>query len=53
MRFCEIFIQKGNKAEVSANITAGYRTTGFYPINSSVIIDANLASSLLTHSEDA
>ena len=38
---------------MSANITAGYRATGFYPINPSFITDATFAPSLLTHSENA
>ena len=38
-----------NKADMSANITAGYRATGFYPINPSVITDTKFSPSLLTH----
>jgi len=53
LRFGDIFIETPDKADMSANITAGYLATGVYPINLSVIIDATFAPSLLTHSEDA
>ena len=36
-----------------ANITAGYRATGVYPINNSVIPDATFAPIQLTQSDDA
>jgi len=35
------------------NITAGYRATGVYPINPSLVPDATFAPILLTHSDDA
>jgi hypothetical protein len=52
-RFGEIFIDTWANLAMSANITAGYRVIGVYPINPSVITDATFASSLLTHSQDA
>jgi hypothetical protein len=53
LRFCEIFFETEDKADMSANITTGYRATGTYPINPSVIIDVTFAPSLLTLSENA
>ena len=51
-RYGEIFIETRDKADMSVNITAGYRATGISPINPSFITDATFAPSL-THSEDA
>jgi hypothetical protein len=53
LRLSEICIETGDKAAMSANITAGYRANGVYHINPSVIPDATFAPSLLTNSEDA
>ena len=52
LRFGGIFIETPDKADMSANSTSWYRATGVYPINPTVIPDANFAPSLLTHSED-
>ena len=46
-------MERRDKADRSVNITAGYRATGVYPINHSVITDATFAPILLTYSEDA
>jgi hypothetical protein len=53
LRFGEIFFEIENKADMSANITRGYRATSAYPIYPSVIIDVTFAPSLLTLSENA
>ena len=52
LRLGEIFSETRDKAAMSANITAEYRATGVYPINPSVIPEANSARRLITHSED-
>jgi hypothetical protein len=52
-RFGEIFIETWDNTAMSANITAGNRATGVYPINSSVITDATFAHSLITQSRSS
>jgi hypothetical protein len=48
LRFGEIFIETRDKVDMSANITAGYRTTGVYPIKPSFITEANFHHSANT-----
>jgi hypothetical protein len=50
--FGKISIEIPDKTDMSANISAGYRAFGFFPINPLVISDAKFAPFLLKHSED-
>jgi len=52
-RFGKIFTETWDKADTPANIKAGFRATGIYPFNPSIIPDEAIAPSLVTHNEDA
>ena len=52
-RFGKIFTEAWDKAATPANIKAGFRATGIYPFNPSIIPDEAFAPSLVIQNEDA
>jgi hypothetical protein len=52
-RFGKIFTDAWDKAATPVNIKAGFRATGIYPFNPSIILHEAFAPSIVTHNEDA
>jgi hypothetical protein len=51
-KFSTIFLESWYKAATPTNIKGGYRATGMYPFNPSIIPDKTFAPSHVTHNED-